>query len=420
MTSDTRRTHTRSKVILLAGILLFAANLRAPFTSIAPLLETLKQTFDLSATQAGLLITLPLLSFSAVSPFAAGVARKLGLERALFLALGIVAMGIAVRSGGHVALLYIGTAIIGSGIAIGNVLLPSLLKRDFPQHVAALTAVYVLTMGIAAASASALAVPLAHLAGFDWRLVAAAALVLQAVAAVAWLPQLSRGAAAPSAATAESSSRALWRSPLAWQVTLFLGLDCFLYYVGVSWLPAILRDGGYSAEQAGSFHGVLLLATAFPGLLLIPLVPRLRDQRALAVVLSLSMSVGLAGLLLAPKWAMLWILCFGFGAGGGLILALAFISLRTSGAGQAAALSGMAQCVGYLLAAAGPPLVGLLHDRSGHWAVPLLLCVTVGVLMAAVGLFAGRSVRVGEGVALTPRPSPGGRGERIQINARSV
>lgn len=419
MTTETKRTGTRSQIALLAGILLIAANLRAPFTSIAPLLETLKQTFDLSATQAGLLITLPLLSFSAVSPFAAGIARRLGLERALFLALGIIAAGIAVRSSGHAAPLYAGTAIVGSGIAIGNVLLPSLLKRDFPDKVAALTAVYVLTMGIAAASASALAVPLSRLAGFDWRVVAAAALVLQAIAAVVWLPQLSRGApkatAAPAAAAVEASSRALWRSPLAWQVTLFLGLDCFLYYVGVSWLPAILRDGGYSAGQAGSFHGVLLLATALPGLLLIPLVPRMRDQRALAAMLSLSMSVGLGGLLLAPQWAVLWILCFGFGAGGGLILALAFISLRTSGAGQTAALSGMAQCIGYLLAAGGPPLVGLLHDGSGHWTLPLLLCVAVGVAMAGVGMFAGRSMRID--TAKTPPPA---RERARPISARSA
>lgn len=378
----------------LIGILLIAANLRAPFTGVAPLLGELRSMFSFSATQAGLLITLPLLAFAAVSPFAAGLAKRWGLERVLFLSLLGIAAGIALRSTGLVTNLFIGTCIIGAAIAIGNVLLPSLLKRDYPKHVAPLTSLYVLVMGIAAAGCSVLAIPLSNLPGFDWRAVMGSAIVLPAIAVLAWLPRLRTGSGVAQVVGTHTEKALLRKSPLAWQVTFYLGLDCFLYYVGVSWLPAILQDAGYTTAQAGSLHGVLLLSTALPGLLLIPLVPKLRDQRALASLLSLSIVIGLLGLTLAAQWAVVWILFFGFGAGGGLILALAFISLRTSHAEDAAGLSGMAQCLGYSLAAAGPPLIGRLHDLGGNWSLPLGLCAILGVSMACVGLLAGRNLQI--------------------------
>ena len=143
------RHHNR--ILLIAGILLVATTLRAPFTIIAPLLEGLQKDYQLSATQVGLLITGPVLAFAAVSPFAAGLARRWGMERTLFGSLAVITAGVLVRASGGVVALYVGTIIVGTGIALGNVLLPSLLKRDFPTKVAALTALYVLTMGVAAA-----------------------------------------------------------------------------------------------------------------------------------------------------------------------------------------------------------------------------------------------------------------------------
>ncbi len=382
------------RLLLLFGVFLIAMNLRAPFTGVAPLLDMLKATFELNAAQAGLLITLPLLAFSLVSPFAAGLANRVGLERALMMALIVIAGGIFVRSSGSGPALYIGTAIIGGGIAIGNVLLPSILKRDFPERVASLTAAYVLVMGCTAAALSTLAVPFAHMEGSDWRLALAASVLLPIVAALAWLPQLRNKAAATLSTKKSAGQGRIWHSPLAWQVTLFLGLDCFLYYVGVSWLPAILRDANFTEAQAGSMHGVLLLSTALPGLVLIPLAPRMKDQRHAACLLSLSIMVGLMGLHILPGLAVLWIVFFGFGAGGGLILALSFVSLRTVNATDAAALSGMSQCIGYLLAATGPTLVGSIHDASGGWGAPLYICAVLSVAMAAVGLLAGRNVQV--------------------------
>jgi CP family cyanate transporter-like MFS transporter len=392
------RHHNR--ILLIAGILLVATTLRAPFTIIAPLLEGLQKEYLLSATQVGLLITGPVLAFAAVSPFAAGLARRWGMERTLFGSLAVITAGVLVRAGGGVVALYVGTIIVGTGIALGNVLLPSVLKRDFPTKVAALTALYVLTMGVAAAIGSALVSPLSDTLHWDWRQVSRLPLLLVGVAAMFWLPQLT-SSTTPAATTMDGVvPTVMWHSPLAWQVTAYFGLDCFLYYVGVSWLPAILRDtGGYSVTQAASLHGLLLLATALPGLVLIPLAPRLRDQRVVAAVLALCMSIGLLGLVLAPAHAPVWIMFFGAGAGGGLILGLALIGLRTAHAHDAAALSGMAQCLGYLFSSAAPPLAGKAMELAGSWHVPLTVCAGLGVVMAYVGTLAGRHLQIG-------RPTP--------------
>lgn len=383
-------------VLLIVGILCIAMALRAPFTGVAPLIGLIRGQLGLSSSAAGMLIALPLLAFAVVSLMAAGVARRYGLERTLFVALVVIGAGIVLRSQGAAWALYGGTAVIGAGIAIGNVLLPSLLKRDFPQRVAGLTSAYVLTMSIAAGAASALAVPLATLAGGDWRFSSLCLLVVPLVALLLWLPQLANHTP-PAATTAHAPHGGrLWHSPLAWQVTLYLGINSFVFYVAVSWLPAILRDAGYSAERAGSLHGLLQLMSAGPALFLTPVVRRMKDQRAAAFCSAGASFVALAGLIVAPAWAVLWIVLLGLGTGGGIILGLMFVGLRASHAQQAAALSGMAQCVGYLFAASGPALVGALHDHLGGWSVALGLCAALCLAMAGIGLLAGRAIQIGQ------------------------
>ncbi|WZB73557.1 MFS transporter [Achromobacter insuavis] len=383
-------------VLLIVGILFIAMALRAPVTGVPPLVGLIRDQLGLSNTAAGMLITLPLLAFAVVSLVSAGMARRHGLERTLFFALLLIGGGIVLRSQGQAWALYAGTAVIGSGIAIGNVLLPSLLKRDFPQRLAGLTSAYVLTMSIAAGVASALAVPLASLAGGDWRFSTLCMLAIPLAGALLWLPQLANHTPPASSTAHAPHGGRLWHSPLAWQVTLYLGINSFVFYVGVSWLPAILRDAGYSAERAGSLHGLLQLMSAGPALFLAPVVRRMKDQRAAAFCSAAASLVAFSGLIVAPGWATLWIVLLGLGTGGGIILGLMFVGLRASHAQQAAALSGMAQCIGYLFAASGPTLVGALHDRLGGWSVALGLCAGLCVAMAGCGLLAGRNIQVGQ------------------------
>ncbi|SHL91513.1 MFS transporter [Vreelandella subglaciescola] len=378
-----------SKAILLVGILLIAANLRAPFTGLPPLLGFLASDFNLSTTAASALTTLPLLAFAIVSPLSARVARALGIERALFVALVVIAAGIGLRSTGPLWGLYVGTGLIGMGIAVGNVLLPSLIKRDFPYHIAALTGAYALSMGVAAALLSGLAVPMAEQWGWSGSL--GAFIVLPLAALAVWVTQLK--APAPQAAEQQApSSRgiSIWRVGLAWQVTLFFGLNSTIYYVGIGWLPAILADAGMSPERAGSVHGVLQFATAVPGLVLGLILRHIHDQRLPAAGSALMSAVALLGLMAAPQQALWWSVLFGLGTGSGIIMGLTFIGLRTGSAQQAASLSGMAQCIGYLLAAAGPPIMGVLHDSLGSWTVPLGICAMLALVIAVMGLLAGR------------------------------
>jgi CP family cyanate transporter-like MFS transporter len=379
---------------LLTGILLIAANLRAPITGVAPVLEMIRDATGLSTAGAGTLTTLPLLAFAIASPFCVLLGREYGLERSLFMALLLIAGGVVLRSLGPAWTLFLGTGVIGVGIAIGNVLLPSLLKRDFPDRIAALTSTYALTAGVVAALASAAAVPIAMLPGSGWNWALGAFLLVPVLALTAWVPQLG-GHSAPASGTATPPHGGrIWHSALAWQVTVFFGLNSLVYYVTVTWLPTILTDAGYSAASAGSLHGVSQLATAVPGLVLGPLVGRLKDQKALAAGTAVLTALSLLGILLLPGWAVLWVALFGIGSGGTFILALAFISLRAATVQQAAALSGMVQTVGYTIAAAAPPLGGLLHDSTGGWLVPLVACATLCGVMAVFGHRAGRAQHI--------------------------
>ena len=379
----------RRHLLLIAGILFIASTLRVTFTGAAPLLDAIRADYGLSTAQTGMLTTLPLLAFGLVSPLAAGVGRRLGIERSLLVALVLICLGIGLRSLPSTALLFGGTAIIGCGIALGNVLLPGLIKRDFSQHVARMTGAYSITMGGAAALGSAMVVPLA-LAGFGWHGALLMLMVFPLLALLVWLPQTRKTATAPLTGSGAMHNRGIWRSALAWQVTLFLGINSLVYYVIIGWLPAILQSLGYSEAQAGSLHGLLQLATAAPGLAIPLILHRLKDQRAIAVSVALMCAISACGLWFWPGQAVVWTLIFGFGSGATMILGLTFIGLRANSAHQAAALSGMAQTIGYLLAACGPPLMGKIHDANGDWQIPLLAVALISVVMALFGALAGR------------------------------
>ena len=379
----------RRHLLLIAGILLIASTLRVTFTGAAPLLDAIRADYGLSTAQTGMLTTLPLLAFGLVSPLAAGVGRRLGIERSLLVALVLICLGIGLRSLPSTALSFCGTAIIGCGIALGNVLLPGLIKRDFSQHVARMTGAYSITMGGAAALGSAMVVPLA-LAGFGWHGALLMLMVFPLLALLVWLPQTRKTATAPLTGSGAMHNRGIWHSALAWQVTLFLGINSLVYYVIIGWLPAILQSLGYSEAQAGSLHGLLQLATAAPGLAIPLILHRLKDQRAIAVIVALMCAISACGLWFWPGQAVVWTLIFGFGSGATMILGLTFIGLRANSAHQAAALSGMAQTIGYLLAACGPPLMGKIHDANGDWQIPLIAVALISVVMALFGALAGR------------------------------
>lgn len=381
------RTHS---ALLVTSIMLVAASLRAPITALGPLIGSVSDSFDLSASQAGLLTTLPLIAFAIISPSAAHIARWFGVERALFGGLVLLIAGIMLRSAGTVSALYLGTCVIGGAIAVANVLLPSVLKRDFPEHVAKLTACYALAMITAGGVVSAVVVPLENALRAGWQATLGAVALLPIAAAVFWLPQLRFQALFSSKSSLGGQRASVWRSTLGWQVGAYLGLTCFIHFSAIAWLASILHEAGYSTERAGALHGWMQLAGAGPALLMVPLLHRMPDQRWVAFASPALSAGGLVGLLAMPSWAAFWVFAFGMGMGSALVLSLAFVGLRAGNQQIAASLSGMSQCIGYLMAAVGPTLVGSLHETSGNWTAPLLVCVGLCIAMSVLGMSIGR------------------------------
>jgi MFS transporter, CP family, cyanate transporter len=379
---------------LLLTLLAIAANLRPALTSVGPLIGMIQHDLDLSATAAGLLSSLPLFAFAAFSPLA-HFGNRIGIERTLVAAMLVVVTGILVRSLGGSVGLFGGTLLLGAGIAVGNVLLPSVIKRDFPHRVGSITTAYAVMLALTAAIASGVSIPLARLLPGGWQ----SALAFWAVPAglAIFLLVLRLRAADGDSTDANkryAASAPVWRSRLAWQVTLFMGLQSFLFYIAVSWFPSVLRDIGYTPQAAGWIITVFQVVALAAALAMPALIKRGRDQRFLAVTAPLLLAAAVLGLLALPGAALLWIVLIGLGTGPTLILSLVFISLRTGDHRQAAALSLMAQSIGYFIAALGPIAFGFLHDVSHGWTLPLVALAASLVVQAIAGLGAGRNAQI--------------------------
>jgi CP family cyanate transporter-like MFS transporter len=398
MSTPGARTAVHGSLLVAIGVVLIAANLRPTVTSVAPLLPQIRADLGLASAGAALLTATPVVCFGLLAPFAPRIADRLGMERTLGLVLLAVAGALVLRVGGDALLLFAGTVLAGSAIAIGNVLLPALVKRDFPTRAGALTGAYTTALQIAAAAAGA-SVPIATAFG-GWRPGLAVWAALAVATFLLWTPQL-RSRTRPAVVPAAGSIAELLRSPLAWQVTLFFGLQSLEFYAVVSWLPTIYQDAGFNASDAGLLLSVSTLAGAPASLVMPSIASRAGDQRWHAVAVCALIAVGLLGIVLAPlaqPW--LWSILIGLGNGASFPLALTLLVLRTRSARDTGRLSAMAQSVGYLVAALGPVIVGLVHDATGSWAAAVGLLVVLLVPQTMLGVAAGRRLLLGAPGAL--------------------
>ncbi|MFF1787129.1 CynX/NimT family MFS transporter [Kitasatospora sp. NPDC058243] len=410
------RTRLAHPALLLTGILLVALNMRACLAAVSPMVGEIQRTFGLSATASGLITTVPVLFQGVGAPLTPRLTRRFGTERVVLGAVLVLGAGVLLRVLPSVAALYAGCVVIGVAIAVLNVSMPGLVKREFPDRAAAMTGVYSTTMLVGATMAAGLSVPLEHALGGGWQASLGTWSLLALIAAVAWLPQvlrsrqeraavatgLSTGPAAGQAAgqaagrAAEKPIEGIWRSPMAWQISLFMGISSLLVYTLVAWMPTILADHGMDRGEAGlvfAFSNLVQVAGAF----LVPLLAgRMTRQRGLAVAMAGLNGLGIALLLIAPvsgAWVSATIL--GVAQGGSLGLGLAFIVLRTGSAAGAAQLGGMSQAVGYLVAAAGPVGAGALHQLTGGWTATLVLMLVLATVVGAAGWGAGRNRTLG-------------------------
>ncbi|MEV5113103.1 CynX/NimT family MFS transporter [Peribacillus frigoritolerans] len=380
--------------LLIIGIILLGANLRAPLTSVGPLVTSIRDNLGLSNTLSGSLTTLPLLSFALLSPFAPRIARRFGMELTLFLSLVLLTIGIGIRSVGGVPTLFIGTILIGLAIAIGNVLLPSLIKHNFARNIGLMTGTYAVSMNLCGAIGSGISIPLSSSSGLGWAGALGCWGILSLITVFLWMPQLRRPFnSGKDVQTAQKDKKInLWRSGLAWQITFFMGLQSFIFYTVITWMPEILEQKGLNADEAGWMLSIMQLAV-IPITFLVPILAgRLQSQRLLVVPPVIFLISGIFGILSGSTlFIPVCMILIGIGVGTIFSLSMMFFSLRTQSTHEATELSGMAQSFGYLLAAIGPVLFGLLHDITHSWTLPLLMLAAISALIFIVGMRAGNN-----------------------------
>lgn len=413
----------RRSVVLGAALFVAAANLRIAIAAISPVLTAIQSDLGLSGTMAGLLTTVPIGCFGAFAFLTPRLTRRLGMERLLCAAFGVLTAGILVRLAPSVIALFAGTALIGAAIALGNVLMPGLVKRGFPtpHGAAAVTGLYSMGLYIGAALAAGLTVPIEHAAGVGWRPALAVWAIPAVAALLVWMPAARRrrpprpaqlGAAPPTG----SGPGSLWSDPVAWAVTAFMGLQGLGYYSMLAWTPALLESHHMARGQAGW----MLAFSSFPGMaasLTAPVLARRMRSGTMVVATVALCAIAYGGLLADPMGATYaWMAALGLGSGTAISLALGFIVDRAADAHVAAHLSTMAQGVGYLLACLGPFALGAIHSLSGGWTVPLLVLAALLVPELVVGVAAARDRLVldgGEGdAAAGAGPPRAGSGRR--------
>lgn len=381
--------------LLLIGVILVATNLRVPLTSVGALISFIRDDLNMTNAVAGMITTLPLIAFALLSPFAPKIANKIGMERTIALSIGLLIVGFIVRSITGVVFLFTGTLFIGLAIAIGNVLIPGIIKMNFPLKVGLMTGIYAVFMNIFGALGSGLSVPIAETGNFGWQGALVIWVVLAIIAFIVWLPQLTKKQSAPKVKVQTQKKNNLWRSRLAWQITLFMGVQSLIFYSLITWLPDILHVNGYSTAAAG-WMVFLMQFALIPFTFIIPVIAeKMKNQVALSLIISTMFITGLAGLLIGPTLLFpVWTIMLGIAGGSAFSLSMMFFTLRAKDGKEAAELSGMAQSFGYLLAALGPVVIGALQDFSGSWTMPIILLMLVASTLAINGVAAGKDGQV--------------------------
>ncbi|MBN9258000.1 MULTISPECIES: MFS transporter [unclassified Mesorhizobium] len=383
-----------ARIVLGASLVLIAFNLRSLFSSLSVLLPEVMHETGMSTTGASLLTTLPVLCLGLFAPLAPSLAQRHGAERTLLGALVLLVLGTGLRAFDSVPVLFAATFVAGGAIAIGNVLLPGVVKRDFPDRVALMTGLYTMALCAGSAAAAGLTLPIEHLVTGSWRGALGAWAVPALIVLLIWTPQ----ALASRRQEGHRGFRVvgLWRDRLAWQVTLFMGLQSALAYCIFGWLAPILRERGFDAVTAGFIVSVSVMTQVVTCLAVPSIAVRLKNQRGINVALVVAAVVALLGILFAPTSTVLfWAVLQGIGQGGLIAAAMTLIVLRSPDSHVAAHLSGMAQGVGYVLAAFGPLFVGLIRGWTGSFSETAFLFVALGLGAAIMGVGAGRALHVG-------------------------
>ncbi|QRN81906.1 MAG: MFS transporter [Nocardiopsis sp. BM-2018] len=376
-------------VLIAAAIALAALNLRTAITSVGPVLGEVTQGLGMTAVGAGMLTTLPVLCFAVFGGLTPALSRRLGSHHLLVYALTALTVGLIARALASEPWLFLALSVVAlSGGAIGNVILPALVKQHFPHRVGLMTTVYTTGLAVGTAIAAAATVPLEQATG-EWRIALGSYALFGLVAALPWLLAL-RHEPAPGDAREALSARQVLGTGIGWQGVLYFGTQSSIAYIMFGWFAQMLRDQGLDAQSAGVMLAYLT-ALGIPMSLILPsLIVRVRDQRPFVLLFVAAYLVGFTGLWIAPlDGTWVWTTLVGIGLGS-FVMALTIFAVRTRTAEGTAAMSASSQSLGYLLGGAGPFLFGLLHELSEGWHAPMAMVMGLVLLNLVVGLLLGR------------------------------
>lgn len=401
-----RRSAAKPWLLLFVAVCLVAINMRQTITGVGPLLDDIASEQGVTPATLGALASIPLFAWAVVSPLSQSFAARVGVNTAVSWALVSLTAATVWRSlPGSPLNLWLGTALIGASLAIANVLLPAVIKRDFGTRVPLVMGLYSALLGVSGALGAGIVAPISHHitasgepVGWRWALAATGLTLPIAVAVWVFATRFSRqGAAEPSPATGGNHTITLrvWRDPVAWRVALYMGAMSSVFYILANWLSPIMVSQGIDAVTAGSlvmlFHVFDML-----GSVLSPLVSRGASHRLVPLIVPVMSIVGGLGVVIAPGAMLVWLIIGGLSVGASLSIALTFVAQRAPSIEVAGALSGMTQAFGYSLAAFGPILFGWGFGAAGTWVIPLVILTFFALLQFGAGLSLWRDRQVFE------------------------
>ncbi|TCK22907.1 CynX/NimT family MFS transporter [Pseudonocardia endophytica] len=380
-----------SAALLITAIVLFALNLRGPIVAVTPVLDVVGADLRASAATVALLVSLPVLCFGVLSPPASWLLARAGLRRGVLIGLGVLLAGTVLRSADGLVAALAGTLLIGGAITVGNVAVPVVIGRDLPERANGVLAMYTSSLNVGSMITLSFTAPIASVV--DWRLALLTWCVLVLVSAAVWWWAMRNRPDLPPAPATDTGGDEWWRRPLVWALSVAFAGQAFAYYGITGWLPLILRDlAGLGAEASGVASSPFQIA-AIAGAFGVPLLLR-RGSAAVAVGCVVAAWVVLvAGLLFAPGGWAVWCAVGGVAQGGGLTLIFALVVRGARDETENRRMSATVQGVGYTIAAAGPTVLGAVHDRTAGWTVPLLVALGSIAVLAMAGTAAALGVR---------------------------
>jgi len=371
------------------SVIFITVMLRPAVSGVGPILGDISHSLKISATQTSLLASLPVLCFGLGAFASPWLSKRFGLTRSFTLVLVLLTLGIALRPWFGFNFLLLASVLVTLGIAVSNVLFPSMIRAEFPNNIARMTALYTTLLAVFASVAATVAVPLEQALGgwqgsiFFWAIPGVFAIV-------AWLMTAREVAQAqPAVVEVATGDRHVWVHPITWSLVGFFGLQSMNFYCVLNWLPAVLQERGFSQAEAGGLLGLVTVVGVPFGMLITANLKRFKNISVLALVISLVTAFGLALLLGPGPWAVTGGIVAGLGLACSFPLALALIALKAHNEQQTTLLSTIAQGVGYLIAAVGTFAMGLSFSVTGSWQVGISFLSVSAVVQALIGLYAG-------------------------------